>query len=232
VVKIDKNTEAEIKRTETDLKETSADIWQKFLGLKKKLMKFKKSTIIIIAILIFSQGCSERKSNDQLFDEFYKGVESKFLDCIDLGLYRYDQYFDIKDCDLFLKPETEKRFEKNGINADSKIWSASLKSTGFDSPNICGYSKKYVGQPDKPLFDKTIYDIISTIDTSIVLRNDTLHYQVDIRKTVIYFKCNNKFFETNIDIKIPKSINIAKTTHLYNREKIQFALNRLKAKYK
>ena len=59
-------------------------------------MKFRKSTKIIIAILIFSQGCSERKSNDPLFDAFYKDAESKFLDCIDLGLDRYNQYFDLK----------------------------------------------------------------------------------------------------------------------------------------
>jgi hypothetical protein len=192
-------------------------------------MKSKKSAIVIIAILVFSQSCSERKSNDQLFDEFYKDAEAKFLDCIELGLYHYAPNADLKNCDLFLNPETEKRFEANGINADSKIWSASLKSRGL--PDICGYSKKYIGHPDKPLFDKTIYDVISTIDTSIVLRNDTLHYEVDIRKTVIYFKCNNNSFETNIDIKIPEPIKIAETTKLYHRERIQIALNKIKEKY-
>jgi hypothetical protein len=200
--------------------------------MNKKLIKMKNKQFLIIAIILFLQSCTENKTDEQLFDEFYNDAETKFLDCIDLGLNSYDQYFDLRDCDLFLKLEAEKRFNSNGINTDGKIWSASINTTSFDAPINCGYSKKYCGQPDKPIFDKTIYDVISTIDTAILLRNDTLHYQIDIRKTVIYFNCWNKFFYTNISIKIPKSIEMEQITDAFNRKKIETALNLLKKKYK
>ncbi len=135
-------------------------------------MKKSKKLVLLITLIII-QSCTPKKSTDTLFDEFYKDAQFKFLDCLDIAFNRYNQYFDLKYCDMFLKPDIEKRFDSNGINTDGRILSATLKATEFSSSSLCGYSKKFSGHYDKPIFDTTIYDVVSRIDTSIILKNDT-----------------------------------------------------------
>ena len=193
----------------------------------------KSKKLILLITLIILQSCTPKKSTDKLFDEFYKDAEFKFLDCLDIAFNRYNQYCDLKYCDMFLKPIIEKRFDSNGINTDGRILGATLKATGFPSSTVCGYSKRFNRHYDKPIFDTTIYDVVSKIDTSIILRNDTLHYEVDIRKIIMYFNCRNKYFEANIDIRIPETLNLMEVNspNEYNKKMIKSLLKTIQAKY-
>jgi hypothetical protein len=164
---------------------------------------------IFLALLLILTHCTSQKTQEQQFDVFYKDAATKFADCIEFGCKTYNRAVDFKDCDTGLKSDTEKRFDSNGINSDNRILSATLKATGFGRDTICGYSKGFVGHYDKPMFDTTIDHVVAKMDTSIVLQKDTLHYSVDIRKTIVYFKCRSQYFEAEMDIKIPKEIDMS-----------------------
>lgn len=188
--------------------------------------------IFFTTLLIFTH-CTSQKKQEQQFDTFYRDAETKFADCIEFGFKTYNHAVDLKDCNPVLKSDNEKRFDLNGIHSDNRIISATLKATGFGRDTICGYSKGFVGHYDKPVFDTTIYQVVAKMDTSIMLQKDTLHYSVDIRKTIVYFKCRNKYFEAKMDIKIPEEIDMGtiQTINAYNQERIRSLLSAFKTKY-
>jgi len=192
-----------------------------------------KNKIPIVLILLFV-NCSVPKSDDQLFDEFYKNAAEKFADCINFGLNRLNQPLGIEDCERMLKPEIDRQFNQNGINSDGGILGATLTASTIDSSAECRYSKRFVGHYDKPLFDKEIYGAVSKIDTTISLKNDTLYYSADIRKTMIFFNCKNKYFELQMDIKIPENIDIAALNNIsgYHRGKTNALLNNISVNHK
>lgn len=191
-----------------------------------------KGIVLFTPLLIFTQ-CTSQKTQEQQFDTFYRDAETKFADCIDWGFKTYNHAVDLEDCDPVLKSDTEKRFDLNGIHSDNRILGATLKATGFGRDTLCGYSKGFVGHYDKPVLDTTIYHVVAKMDTSIVLPKDTLHYSVDIRKTIVYFKCRNKYFEAKMDIKIPEEIDMGtlKTINAYNQERIRSLSSTFKTKY-
>jgi hypothetical protein len=158
--------------------------------------------IVYFYVLTTIESCSIVLGNDKQFEQFYQDAEYKFIDCLKYGSEKYNKSDEFNNCKS-TEEEIKKLFEKNGIKADAKILSASIYTQS------CGYSK-YGGQPEKPLFDKTIYQIIHQKDTSIILVNDTIKYNVDIRKTIVHFTSKNNHFETKLDIVIPKSINMTK----------------------
>lgn len=191
------------------------------------ILKFSKYLVLIAFALLLVRYLFLLKNNEALFYSFYTDAESKFSDCIKLGLTAQKQPFlKSQNCENLIKPQINKQFTENGINGDSKILSAELSLIN----DSCFYSKKFVGHDDKPLFATTIYDTLSKIDTAIILNQDTLYYSVTIKKIMVVFECHSKDFKAYMDTQIPSSIKIGRVNAIdfYNRTKTKALLERVK----
>lgn len=186
-----------------------------------------------ILVLLLTQSCASNKESekdsDKEFEAFYKDKERKFLDCLDFQLNKYAQ--DIA-CET-LKTSLDKRFDLNGINADKSIVGLELETATWDSNPFCPFSTKYEDNTDKAIFDETLNNSISKIDTIIALNQDTLSYSVDISKTNIAFNCENKRFKVKMITKIVESIDLLSVKNLdaFHRTKIETCINNVKKRY-
>ena len=178
--------------------------------------------ILLIVAFVFGQHCSNRKVS---FANFYEHFESIFIESL---TFVYQNFDDLRKQDCKALSQRFNDFSKAKGTTENPVFSNKFFIRNAQS-GLCGYSSPYHGHTDKPLFDTTIYPLYSQVDTTFAFQNDSIHYEVTIRKTMLYFKSRSIKAELELDIRIPDDVKASEllSPDTFNRERVRFQIKQI-----